>query len=177
MGRIPVWGQPEQEFAKPHLQNNQSKTDWRYGSSSRTSALRVQALSSSPRHTEKTFYRGDGEVEAIPEGGHCESKSLVVGGPTWAENGVVNRSGKEVGTRTCKASSPLPRNLRTTASTVLCSSFQYSLFPPLIPVGPFLVIMASWLLEPFGDLSLLLLPILAVVWMWFPHPRVYVLQT
>jgi hypothetical protein len=41
-GRIEVWGQLRQIILEtPHLQNNQSKMDWRCGSSSRVPALQV----------------------------------------------------------------------------------------------------------------------------------------
>jgi hypothetical protein len=43
-GRTVAWGQPGQIVHEtPHLQNNQNKMDWRYGSSSRKPALQVQS--------------------------------------------------------------------------------------------------------------------------------------
>jgi hypothetical protein len=39
IGRIKVRGQPRQIFKRSHLQNNQSKRDWRYDLSSKASIL------------------------------------------------------------------------------------------------------------------------------------------
>jgi hypothetical protein len=54
MGRSQVQGQPTQIVCEtpPHLQNNQSKMDWRCGSSNRAPALRG-LQGSNPSNTEK----------------------------------------------------------------------------------------------------------------------------
>jgi hypothetical protein len=49
---ITVQGQPQKivcEMPPTHLQNNQTKTDWRCGSSSRAPALQVQSLEFKPQ--------------------------------------------------------------------------------------------------------------------------------
>jgi hypothetical protein len=49
IGKTEVGGQPEQIVWDPHLQNNQSKMDWRPGSSSRVPALQVQCPEVKPQ--------------------------------------------------------------------------------------------------------------------------------
>jgi hypothetical protein len=51
--RIEVQGPPRKYFMRPHVQHNQSKINWRYGSSYRMPALQVQSLSSNPSSTQK----------------------------------------------------------------------------------------------------------------------------
>jgi hypothetical protein len=45
--------QPRKIVHRPHLQNNQSKMDWRHGSSSRVTAFKHEGLSSNSSPTKK----------------------------------------------------------------------------------------------------------------------------
>jgi hypothetical protein len=51
--RIKVGGQSGQIVLDPHLQNNQSKMDWRCGSSGRTPALQAQGSKFKPHCHQK----------------------------------------------------------------------------------------------------------------------------
>jgi hypothetical protein len=55
--RIMVQGQPGQIFLEtPHLQNNQSRMDWRCGSSSRTPALQAQSPEFKSQSHKKNYH-------------------------------------------------------------------------------------------------------------------------
>jgi hypothetical protein len=51
--RILVRGQPRQKFARPHLQNNKSKMDWRCGLSNQPIALQVGTTEFKPQSPPK----------------------------------------------------------------------------------------------------------------------------
>jgi hypothetical protein len=53
IAKTAVQGQPGQIVHKPHLQNNQSKMDWRCGSRTKTPALQVQSSELKPQSNQK----------------------------------------------------------------------------------------------------------------------------
>jgi hypothetical protein len=59
MGRIEVQGQPEQIVMRFHLQNDQSKMDWRCSSSGRAWALQTRSPEFKPQFHQKKKKKKD----------------------------------------------------------------------------------------------------------------------
>jgi hypothetical protein len=100
IGRIMIWDQPGQILCKtPYLQNNQSKIDWRCGSSSMALALQVW----SPEFKTPVPLKKKKILSRRPISEHCHlflsSLSYTQGGPTlealsirllWCEGRIMS---------------------------------------------------------------------------------------
>jgi hypothetical protein len=126
--RIAVQGQPSKQFMRPppHLQNNQSKMDWRFGSSSRVPTLQVWSpefkWQSHQNKKSRTSPRGIWHVQNLNSLYFCHKSVLSVTFPqlSWWQLHFSVSQAKYLGV------------IQDSSLSLICSFFLPPLFSPYI---------------------------------------------